>query len=552
MAIMEQHEPAEPCRRVPQRLVLGTLCVRLLCAACVLLTLSVPVRAQQGYLSRLNESYEDIFPGEDGEPGQRTDMALLPVVARMDPLPPGLDTDQDAALAHPMLTPEVWDAARAWAEAPAQREVLDAILELGDPERVLRMGWGQPYGIESLEQIDLVSAGLYSEVPDSLLGATNMRYLDGLDAVHRLVHVEASRRLLEGDAIGSMEVLHAWLLIVNQLIEREFAHEKRWAMERMIDLFERLRDIGYQDFKGDRTLGDRASLIRLVELLEPLRSRRDGGALRLERVAPPLANSLSARQLAEVLLDADGADEDRFARTVGRMMSEGNPLRMFSELPRARLVASIQFGEPIARRLIDGMIADLELRWNSAPFDPIWQTRSNVERMQDTLGFGLVAAFSLLDVVDLFDLRRRVELERIGTRHSLALLGHSLDHMIPPNAFVAAPRWIDEVENDPYNPLSAEREATAPLEYIYLGNIGRASAQQRVHTVAVIPENAPRFERRFDRRDFLLYSVGTDGADDGGEEIQNTEADVIDADYLVWPPVISLLRQHLIDLRAGG
>jgi hypothetical protein len=47
---------------------------------------------------------------------------------------------------------------------------------------------------------------------------------------------------------------------------------------------------------------------------------------------------------------------------------------------------------------------------------------------------------------------------------------------------------------------------------------------------------------------FVLYSRGSDNAKNYAKKNQNTAAVVENADYLLWPPVLSLHRQRLLDL----
>jgi hypothetical protein len=46
----------------------------------------------------------------------------------------------------------------------------------------------------------------------------------------------------------------------------------------------------------------------------------------------------------------------------------------------------------------------------------------------------------------------------------------------------------------------------------------------------------------------VIYSVGSDNANNVVANVQNTPVVVRGADYMVWPPVLSLYRQHLTDL----
>jgi hypothetical protein len=66
------------------------------------------------------------------------------------------------------------------------------------------------------------------------------------------------------------------------------------------------------------------------------------------------------------------------------------------------------------------------------------------------------------------------------------------------------------------------------------------------HTLNVIPGgNFPNFSRRLNQEYFVLYSAGPDGDFDGARRL--TQMDEEDkADYLIWPPVMSLLREKLV------
>jgi hypothetical protein len=46
---------------------------------------------------------------------------------------------------------------------------------------------------------------------------------------------------------------------------------------------------------------------------------------------------------------------------------------------------------------------------------------------------------------------------------------------------------------------------------------------------------------------FALYSLGSDANDDFTRRVQNTAVVLRGADYLLFPPVLSLHRQNLID-----
>ena len=45
---------------------------------------------------------------------------------------------------------------------------------------------------------------------------------------------------------------------------------------------------------------------------------------------------------------------------------------------------------------------------------------------------------------------------------------------------------------------------------------------------------------------FVLYSVGRNGVDDNAAEVTDDASAAQTGDYLIWPPVLSLYRTHLI------
>jgi hypothetical protein len=66
------------------------------------------------------------------------------------------------------------------------------------------------------------------------------------------------------------------------------------------------------------------------------------------------------------------------------------------------------------------------------------------------------------------------------------------------------------------------------------------------HDMNIVTPNA-NFSRRIGEDQFVLYSVGGNGGKDWARQIQNTAENAAGADYLIWPPIVSLQRQHLIE-----
>lgn len=521
-------------------------------AAGVLACGAAPASAQQDWLSQANQFYKDIFPGADGTPGQRTDLGLLPAIAGMDLPPTGLTSD-DSRLMHPDYPMGLWEAASAWAAAPGQQAVIAKLDELTDPALIDQMGWGQPYGVEALDASDddlflLIENGLYTEVDVGgmpLLAGADFKYLWGLERVHMLVNIEATRRAESGDVIGALDVLRDWLLVCNQVAQRRFETEMRQGLEWMLETCERMRDVAYVDFKSGspRLAADVNDLREVVDTIGPQRTTE--GHVRLARLQLPQGNEMAARQLAETVLQSSGANPVTFAPTMARLATEGNPLRLFSEIPRWEQVAQFQAPLSEARTAIQTSYGDMAQRWSfTNPFDPLLDRRYDIERFLSPR-FTVVAS-TLGPVPHLFDLRRQVRLEVLGTRHALSMVGISYaSGMLQRDADAAAGRrWVTAEEDDPYNPTGRDRGANPRLQYILPGvTTGSGST----HVMSIVVPGRRNFSRNFDNRDFILYSVGRDGAANGATRIQNTVELVVDSDYLIWPPVLSLIRQNEID-----
>jgi len=65
--------------------------------------------------------------------------------------------------------------------------------------------------------------------------------------------------------------------------------------------------------------------------------------------------------------------------------------------------------------------------------------------------------------------------------------------------------------------------------------------------LAILASNGENFTAKVAQDQFVLYSVGVDGARNWAKRVQNTYENVPNSDYLIWPPVTSLYRQHLIE-----
>ena len=143
----------------------------------------------------------------------------------------------------------------------------------------------------------------------------------------------------------------------------------------------------------------------------------------------------------------------------------------------------------------------------------------------------------------MLDLWQQVRLEAMGTRHALSLAAYEYTfNQLAPTGSAVRPRWLAEIEPDPLNPEYLH--SNPPLYYVIPGR----QIPRSTHTINVVVPGISNFRKRFGGAEFLLYSVGGDGANNVAIEVQNTVEDVPGADYLIWPPLLSLVREDLMNL----
>jgi hypothetical protein len=104
---------------------------------------------------------------------------------------------------------------------------------------------------------------------------------------------------------------------------------------------------------------------------------------------------------------------------------------------------------------------------------------------------------------------------------------------------------------DFFNTGAGDTFTKPSFNYIRPGLDGGKDKEKGVTSVIVaqVPdtENAT-FSLTFKNESMVIYSVGSDNANNVVANVQNTPVVVRGADYMVWPPVLSLYRQHLTDL----
>lgn len=506
-----------------------------LVAAATAMVAATPAFADD-FTNQANRPYTQI------QKAQRSDPVLLPALAKLDAAPKGVDQLEQA-----MLLPaggQGWDAAAAWAQAKPQQDAL-AVLATITKERDWKKAnaFGQHYGIDEVP-LELIQAGLFTDLGDPpTLAAAKIQFLPALDRLACLVHVEATRLAAAGKASDAVDLLTNLMCLGRQMADRQMFTEVKWGLTQMKTCAERVRDVAYVDFKASSASG--MDLARLKEQIKKL-DDKSNSYLDVGRIAFPAGNRAAAGQLVARMYRADGSlDEQAFATTMSRLSSSKRPLRLFSESGKWRTVAASQAPGAAAAKQVDALFSDWASRWTTPWFD---KRMANVREF-DKFERGQHAAVAAVvpDMSELQDLRHMVRVELAGTRTALGVFGYAKSiGKLPPQLTAIRPAWITEMEVDPFNPGIGEGKRPS-YEYFIPGRDGAsANGQNPLHEMEVVAGGAP-FQVKLRDDTFVVYSVGSDNARNNAKRVQNTTSVVQGADYLIWPPTLSLVRQNLLD-----
>ncbi|TVQ63242.1 MAG: hypothetical protein EA378_02860 [Phycisphaerales bacterium] len=468
---------------------------------------------------------------------RRSDLILLPRLAAMDDRPGVLSVRMDAVrklAAHPDFP-----AMASWAMGAPQRAVLEAIREVTEEtDYRFAHAFAQPYGAEGVP-IDLIAAGLYTELGDPpLLASAQHGYMDRIADTGTLVHVEASRLAGEGEVRAAADLLVRWAYFCRQMADRPFAREKVWGMREASFAMERIRDVVYLDTLSGRRFSARDA----EEVIAQLDSV--DGFLGTERIRVPIGDRVAAEQVAERVLTARGANTDLYATTLAQIGASNRPLRLFGEAARYEQGSGVQAGLSDTRRTIEALFADLESRWR-LPIDNARLRRpfemDRLARPSEQAVAAVVRARGW-DPTELMAERDRLRTEIVGTRQALAIVGYRTAFGgFPPVISSVRPRWLRAIEADPFNRDRA-RGRVPPLEYFVPIRDVRASNDP--HEMIGTGYFDSAFSVSLFDDTFVLYSVGFNGRRNFAERIENDWREAgRGQDYLIWPPLLSLSRE---------
>lgn len=523
---------------------------------------------------------------------ERAEDVMLPAIAEMDAPPAALRGQYASALITPANSQ--WNVVQQWALAAPQQGALDALREVADPDA--RFVFTLPYGDAAPERFR--EASLYSDLgPQNLLVAANHLHLDGFTDVGRLVHVEATRLADAGEMQSACELLLSWVRFGRMIADREYQEEKMWAMRTMNLALVRVRDLLYA--WPDQLMSPDA----YRDLVESLDDRE----VEIGRIRLPRADRWAALQLiGRVMEERGGPDPQAFGPTMGRLAAEGRPLKLFGQAGRWQRMAENHADWFDTLDTLSGVLKDRELRWGLSAHDPVLQTKSEYDRLDAARHALLLRAIDDPSMMLGERLILRTELE--GTRVALAIVGYrSRFRSWPPTLFAVrggARGFIRDLGPDPFIPIEdaerstiigverdpleffvpirdtrrSEREDPEPIQItVNLGELaslvtmfadaeafgelgdgaeqgdgedGEESAKGGEQTDAEGDEDsagssggaatALSFIASLSDDTFVLYSVGEDGEDD-----RATSVGVGGEDYLLFPPLIGLIRDQM-------
>ena len=499
--------------------------VRVLCLLAALALTGLALADE--FTDRLNAPFQNV------PDNRRAELVLMPALGAMDEPPGVLVGRADRVLLLTTSSP-AWSAAVDWAQAEPQRAALAALTEVTNEENPRRrMEFALPYGIAGVDTA-WVREGIHAELGDPpTISAAHLGYLERMEWLASLAQIEVTRLEAEGKLEDATELMFDLAILGRMMADRQLFREVSWGLETMQAAMLRIRDVAYVDATNDGNLTGAyfKSVVQRIDLT---------GLFRLDRIRMPLGDQLGAQQLAGRVFDRSGQpDESIFATSMAELAATSRPLRLFAEAGRWQSAMSGHANQSDTNAKINGLFNDWSLRWDANTFDPTFRTPTEFERL-DTQSYALVAEV-VPNLGQLNVMRRELDAELVGTRVALAIRAVSKEAGgMPTSLALARPRYIDDLGIDPYNPDRAA--GNRPELRFFVPE--RDTVGGRLHQMNVIPHGRTNFSVRLGSEEFVLYSLGGNEFDDRATIVSDNGLELT-GDYLIWPPVISLLRDYL-------
>jgi hypothetical protein len=516
--------------------------LRRLAAGCViaislLSAVGTTARADQ-YVTQANSEYAKV------RSDQRSDTVILPVLHKMQAVPEGVRDAIPAAL----MTKESsrWAAVKAWCEAKPQQDAIEALKKVTNEQDSRRaFAFAQPYGSAAVDP-EFIEMGLYTELGEPpTLAAADFKYLGAIKNLEILCHLEATRLMAEGKATDALDLVRRWAYFARSMSDREFLAEKTAGMNMLGLAITRMRDIVYVDAIGGTPTITPATLRTTVAALDEQRT-----VIAIDRIRLPSADRLASEQLVSRTFAGDGpANAEVFSRTFAAARSVGRPARRFSESAKWDSLSALHADGKATNQQIRGLFDDWQKRWQLPTGNSIHQTQTDYVKL-DKVRFSSIDAV-MGDLGVLLPLRQQLRAEAVGTRTALAIQAFATQQKAPPPAlesivptYLANPAML----TDPYD-KAARESAARRVGYFVPERAGvAAGGKPTIHEVRVFPKvtgvTYNNFVAPVRGNTFVLYAAGPDGNLNGATLATQAVEDA-KGDYLIWPPVLSLLRQNL-------
>lgn len=485
-------------------------------------------RAADDFITRLNKEYESV------QADKSADRILFPLLVKMTPPPSSIPDVRSAAMIS-ADNPD-WAKIKEWAEGETQKAVLEAMTKVTSEENFKKsFEFSQPYGADAAERIDpqLVIDKMYTELGEpALLAQADFLYLPRMNWLQILAHVEATRLVEDAKPADAMDRLVRLCWIGRMMANRQMQTEQTWGLTCMQLALMRLRDVAYLDSRRDDPRLIAEDLRGIIRRLAP------EGYIGLGRIEPPRGNRIAADQLvAQVMVAGQGPDESRWSLFLSRIISRNRPLRMFSEAAKWEAIRPLHANTADTLKMIQRVYGDFAIRWTLDSYDPKLKTQSDYSKL-DRARFALVDAM-VVDMEFLTTIRAILAVEAAGTRMSLGAYGFRLlNRQNPPSLAAARPAIISRTDIDPYDPSRSK--------FYGYKKVDAGATIDLVVFPEILGVRGTQFGLVVREGQFIVYSAGPDGNDNGGRRATQTVVDE-KGDYLIWPPVISIYRQNLSD-----
>ncbi|MGD9689332.1 MAG: hypothetical protein AB7K52_08020 [Phycisphaerales bacterium] len=471
---------------------------------------------------------------------RRSDTILLPLLAKLTDPPSAASPALQAAL----LPSEAaaFAGASEWSQSESSAAFFEGLKKVtGEKDWKRAFGFAQPYGVGGVEP-EIIAARAYTDLGDPpLLGRAKHLYLPMLDRAECLVHVEATRLQSAGQPDKALELLWRWAHFSRSMCDRAFFAEVTWGLKATTLAIERMRDVAYVDSRLEKPLLTAEYIVREV-ITDRLKDR--SGILEVDRITFPEGNRIAAEQLIATVFKRRGdADTAIYAKILGEVTAKGRAMRLFSETARWDSLSKLAGNQLETSEKLGHVQGDWVLRWKLPPLDPLHRLRSDFQKM-DKVRFAIIQLI-VGDMGPLFEQRHRLQIELNGTRMALAMQAYYLGQQNYPRTLGSvAPAYAPKLDPDPFSAAKPPRDFWffVPVRDAVRDPINPVTK----HDVTVFPaNNFPSFTKSLDASHFVIYSVGPDGAQQGcSRATQMVEDDK--GDYLIWPPVMSLVRENLV------